>query len=687
MVQSQLNPQVSYTETKRVDPQDAAMETDIFQTEIHGVDILIAVGKAQNHYEQYNVLYFPIYLLKHNGKVVQIGVYEIPVDKSVEWVNSLNSLDLEAANQQIRPLVYQFATESYLLKSRKEPDVPLRRVAEENAAATKLPLLANSEYQSMEYVPVYEIPKERSDIFTMINGTASTPLLREESLDRANQLRDAYVPNANNSWIQELMHNQHYFVVESEKDGNCLFNAVRDAFMSINQTTTIQKLRDKLAAQANERTFRFYKDQYDLFYNKFLDEAERGKQIFAEHQLVKERFHHTLDRAEQRTLFEQGKKLKEEFDASNHTKAVLSKLLRDLKIMKNVDNMDKFRSALRSCHFWADPWALSTMERVLNIKFVVLDSTQLAKGDHNNVLVCGSPDALLENKGVFTPEFYLLVEHTASNQYKLIGYKQKLIFRYSELPYDLKQMILHKCLERAGGTFGLIPDFQKLKRDHLSASNHSLKRSSGDMDEPVDITYEELSEAGLRGLYDDNIVFMFYSKSNGDPLPGKGAGEKVPTDQVLDFAPLAAIPDWRKKLSNFWLQPFTLDNHQWASVEHYYQASKFKKSHPEFYLSFSLDSGTELSKHPAMARAAGGKKGMFQGTLLRPKEVRMDADFAQRKGDEMYNAQLAKFSQNPELKQMLLSTGKAKLMHYRRGKEPEEFDKLMIIRDKLRHMR
>jgi hypothetical protein len=672
MVLSKIDGDVSYPELKSVDSGDLKMEANLYQLEIKDIDVIIAIGNGKNTFEDKNILYFPIYLVKYNNKVVQIGLYEIKASDYLSYLDDYNNLDVEKMEE---PLIYSFATKEFLNKLRLKPDVPLRRVEgvdKEEGELTESDEEDKEEDNEVEYNEYYEIPKEREDIFIMTKGVPLPPLLHEETKKQAKDIREKYHESPKDTWIEKFMKNPNYTITDNEGGGDCLFATLRDAFSSILQQTSVNKLRKKLSSEATEEIFLNYKEQYDMYSSAIVKDTNEIKELEAKYLLLKQRFTEVIDRNEQKMISSEAKKVKAEHDRLVEEKRVTAEILKEYKFMKGIETLEAFKSKIRKCDFWADTWAVSTLERILNVKFIIMSSELYKAGDIKNVLQCGQlNDKILEQRGRFTPEFYVIVDHTGSH-YKLIGYKKKMIFKFSEIPYDIKKMIAEKCLEKNAGPFALIPDFIKFK---AGQSKTVIKEAQ----------YEDITESKLRGLYNDEIVFQFYSKSLDKPLPGKGSGEKIPSDRLREYSELATIPQWRKKLSNFWSQPFSLDNHQWSSVEHYYQASKFKKTHPDFYLSFSLDSGTDLSKDPAMAKAAGGKSGKFKGELLRPVEVTVDSDFfGKRKSREMYAAQYAKFTQNEDLKKMLLATGDAKLTHFVRGSEPEVFDELMLIRDKIK---
>lgn len=667
MVLSKLDSGVSYPEFKTVDSGDLKSEADLYQLEVKDIEIIIAIGNPKNTYEDKNILYFPIYLVKYNNKVIQIGLYEIKASNYLSYLDNYNNLDIEKMNE---PLIYSFVTKDFLNKMRLEPEVSIEEEKKEDETGSEEEKESDSEeeYNIEEYI----VPPEREDIFVKIKGVPVPPLLKEETQKQAKDIRDKYHDSPKDTWIDKFMKNKNFSIQDNEGGGDCLFSTIRDSFASIAQQTSTHKLRKKLSEEATQEIFENYKEQYDMYTSALLRDTNKIKELEQEYLLLKQKFSNIIDRNEQKLISSQAKETKAEHDKLIEEKKVTATILKEYKFMKGIDNLDKFKKLIRHCDFWADTWAISTLERILNIKFIILSSESYKNGDDKNVLLCGQlNDKILEQRGRFTPEFYIMIEYTG-NHYKLIGYRKKMIFKFSELPYDIKKMVYEKCLEKNAGPFSIIPDFQKFKS--------SQKKTF--VKEPQ---YEDLTESKLRGLYNDDIIFQFYSKSLDKPLPGKGSGEKIPNDRLKEFATLASIPQWRKKLSNFWVQPFSLDNHQWASVEHYCQASKFKKTFPDFYLSFSLDSGTDLSKDPTMAKAAGSKTGKLKGELLRPFEVSIDPDFNdKRKKRELYAAQYAKFTQNDDLKYLLLATGDAKLTHYIKGSEHEVFDELMLIRDKIK---
>ena len=187
-------------------------------------------------------------------------------------------------------------------------------------------------------------------------------------------------------------------------------------------------------------------------------------------------------------------------------------------------------------------------------------------------------------------------------------------------------------------------------------------------------------------LFDPSIVFQFYSKSR-DLEPGKGSGEKIPDDKIPEYEELSKIKNWRKMLSNFYESEFTLDDKRWLSVEHYYQGAKFKKENPDFYEQFSLDSDSDISKDPNLAKSAGGKSGKSKGKIIRPSNIKMDKDFFldNRSSNEMKRAQREKYKQNEELKRMLLLTKDAKLTHFSRGSPPIVFNETMELRKEFKN--
>ncbi|MDA9072851.1 hypothetical protein N9K75_03160, partial [bacterium] len=497
MVLSKINSEVSYPELKSVDYGDLKKEADLYQVEINDIDVVIALGNSKNTFEDKNVLYFPIYLVKHNNKVIQIGLYEIKATDYLSYLDEYNDLNVD---KMPMPLIYSFANKEFLNKLRLKPEPSLDDKDKEEGEITETEYDEKDEPEKEddEYV---DIPKDREDIFILTRGVPLPPMLKEETKKEAKAIKEKYDENPQDAWVEKLMKNPNYALIDNEGGGDCLFATVRDAFSSIAQQTSVNKLRKKLSEDATEPVFFNYKDQYDMYNASIIKDTNEIKELGANYAELKKRFSNTMDRNEQKIIAEGSKKIKIQHDKLVEEKKIANDILKEFKFMKGIHTLEAFKKKIRMCDFWADIWAISTMERILNIKFIIMSSENYKAGDTKNVLLCGQiNDVILDQRGRFLPEFYIMVDHTG-NHYKLIGYKKKQIFKFKELPYDVKKLVVDKCMEKNAGLFAIIPDFVKFK---ASLGKDVIKEAQLD---------DDFSESKLRGLYNDDIVFQFYSKS------------------------------------------------------------------------------------------------------------------------------------------------------------------------------
>ena len=64
-------------------------------------------------------------------------------------------------------------------------------------------------------------------------------------------------------------------------------------------------------------------------------------------------------------------------------------MLEEQDFMKGITSLDQFKAKINTCKFWGDTWAISTLERILNTKFILLSEENFLTGDIENVLQCG----------------------------------------------------------------------------------------------------------------------------------------------------------------------------------------------------------------------------------------------------------------------------------------------------------
>jgi predicted NAD-dependent protein-ADP-ribosyltransferase YbiA (DUF1768 family) len=685
MVASRLHDTINYAESKTIDPEDLGYSSAIYEIDLEGgLPFQFVLGKQKYTYSSKNILYYPIYLIRDDRIKAQIGVFELLANQAINVIDEDGDIDLASFGE---PLWYSFFSPEFLAKAyanskpvSKEADQkethqndPDQKEADEQPEEIEEAIIEEpDEHDVMKLKVPDHIKKSKeaqTSIFSVDPHFKAPVSLKEETEEDARTKKLEFKASSKNNWVENFMHNNHYGIIETEPDGNCFFSTIVKAYKQIGQTTTVQKLRDVVASEVNDEIYSEHRTLYDGFKTQ-LDQVEKELQTISDtNALYKKRMKKNPDKSVHEAIISEMGALKEKYNALKTEKIQIQQNIDDfVGYMNEIHSIDQFRDYVRTSKFWADTWTLSTLERILKMKIIVLSSSAYDQGDHDGVLLCTEVNRKLLAEKSFTPNYYIMVAYNG-NHYDLVTYYDKRILTFAEIPYDIKALIINKCLEKNAGIYHMIQDFKNMK-------------STLGLEEDAETSEDDEEDRDVH--YDNTTVFMYHEKSDGAPKPGKGSNEKMNPSKAIQYTDLAKIKDWRRKLDDSWASiVFELDNHKWASVEHYMQGAKFRKGFPDFYRLFALDSNSEFSKDPHIAKKIGNNE-KIKGKDLRPKEVKVDADYELgRKDEERKLAVEAKFKQNPDMTALLKATHDAKLTHFVRRGSPEVDTTLMILRSSL----
>jgi hypothetical protein len=214
-------------------------------------------------------------------------------------------------------------------------------------------------------------------------------MLMEETSAQSNITKSEYTESTRNEWIEKFMRNNQYDIIDNEGGGDCFFAVIRDAYEQIGYNTTVSKLRALLAKEADDEVYSQYRTLYVGFLSELQSKEKEMKEIKKLSTELKKRHERSKNKEETNQIVLEGKKLVERHNALKLEKEDIKEMMDEFKFMEGIDTFEKFKEFILTSNYWADTWAVSTLEKVLNIKIIILSKESYDADDLDSVLKCG----------------------------------------------------------------------------------------------------------------------------------------------------------------------------------------------------------------------------------------------------------------------------------------------------------
>jgi len=546
MVRSVISKEVNYDETRGLNEKDKLYQSTIYVVTLKGVTVEVALGQAEYKLDD-GLVYYPVYLVKNGEFDSQIGVYETVSSRLPSLIDADGEVDLAKLGE---PLLYSFV------------DRPMLEAAKAAGGDGDSGDGDSGDGDSGD--------GDSGDG----DGNSSDGDIADEHTPEQNKKTDEderadYDPQEEDTWVEVYMENNNYTVLDNEGGGDCLFAAIRDGLASVGEDVSVAEMREKLAEAATQELYEGYKEQFDMYSSMLTaaraNVAKLGKTSAA---LKRELRKRGRDSGVVQEVRDKAAALAEELAAERGERDMAVAMLAEFKWMHGISSLESFRTKIQTCAFWGDTWAISTLERLLKTKLIILSEERFDEGDMSGVLQCTElGDKVLEEAGVFNPEWYVMLSYNGSH-YKLILYRSLGAMHFAQIPFAIKQKIVDKCLERLAGPFALIPGFVELRTAEAGEADDSAGEELAGDDDAVVAIQDEADEGGESGLHQmreivpedelsDEAALSLLKRADGNVLRAlnmfyEGVAERpaVPhsdeasvPEAALPEAHLAALPE------------------------------------------------------------------------------------------------------------------------------------------------
>ena len=269
MAYSNINKDIKYKEYNKIEKKDINYEAALYEMELYNTKITIALGREINKYSKYNIIYFPIYIIKDDKVVNQIGLYEITSERLPIITDADGDINLELVGD---PIFYKFVDEEYILNN--------RTITKDD-----------------------KINKDELEI----------SLQREQTKEEAEKERKDFKKDKTNKWIQNYMSNPYYNITQTKAQGDCLFDSISIGLQSVGLDYSVKDLRKLLSDKYNHLIYKNYRQQYEETHNNIQQLTSERKDMLTKYNIKKKELAENKDRTQQKQIAESAKKISENY--------------------------------------------------------------------------------------------------------------------------------------------------------------------------------------------------------------------------------------------------------------------------------------------------------------------------------------------------------------------------------------